>query len=89
LGEAYVDNCLVFVWPKGKQLCDRTLNGSHMKPILKRAGVPQEFGFYDLRHACDTLLLAANVNPKIVAERLGHASVTLTRDKYSHVLPTM
>jgi integrase len=34
-------------------------------------------------------LLEANVNPKIVSERLGHASITLTMDTYSHVLPSM
>jgi integrase len=44
---------------------------------------------HDLRHTCATLLLAAGENPKIVAERLGHASITLTMDTYSHVLPTM
>jgi integrase len=76
-GETYVDKGFVFAGPRGKHLCDRALNGSHLKPILKRAGLPKEFRFYDLRHTCATLLLAANVNPKIVAERLGHASVTL------------
>ena len=44
---------------------------------------------YDLRHTCATLMLLAGVNPKIVSERLGHASVVLTLDTYSHVLPTM
>jgi integrase len=62
--------------------------GQHQATV-KRAGLPEVFRFYDLRHTCATLLLAANVNPKIVAERLGHASVTLTLDTYSHVLPTM
>ena len=38
---------------------------------------------------CATLLLLAGVNPKIVSERLGHASVTFTLDTYSHVLPDM
>jgi len=36
-----------------------------------------------------TLLLSKGVNPKIVSERLGHASIALTLDTYSHVLPTM
>ena len=44
---------------------------------------------YDLRHSCATLLLAAGENPKVVSERLGHASVVLTLDTYSHVLPSM
>jgi integrase len=35
------------------------------------------------------LLLTAGVNPKIVSERLGHASIVLTLDTYSHVLPSM
>ncbi len=45
--------------------------------------------FCDLRHTHATLLLLAVVNPKIVSERLGHASVSLTLDTYSHVLPTI
>ncbi len=44
---------------------------------------------YDLRHTCATLLLARNVHPKYVQELLGHASITLTLDTYSHVLPGM
>ena len=44
---------------------------------------------YDLRHTHATLLLAAGENAKVVSERLGHASVALTLDTYSHVLPDM
>ena len=44
---------------------------------------------YVLRHSCATLLLAAGESPKVVAERLGHSTVTLTLDTYSHVLPDM
>lgn len=47
------------------------------------------FRVYDLRHTCATLLLKGGVNAKIVQERLGHASITLTLDTYSHVLPDM
>lgn len=47
------------------------------------------FRVYDLRHTCATLLLLAGEGVKVVSERLGHASVTLTLDTYSHVLPTM
>lgn len=47
------------------------------------------FRMYDLRHTCATLLLKKAVSPKIVQERLGHASITLTLDTYSHVLPDM
>ena len=67
----------------------RNLVRRHFKPILEAAGLPATFRLYDLRHSCATLLLAAGENPKIVAERLGHASVTMTLDTYSHVLPDM
>ena len=45
--------------------------------------------FHDLRHTCATLLLAQNVNPKVVSEMLGHSSIAITLDTYSHVLPNM
>jgi integrase len=40
-------------------------------------------------HTCATLLLTRNVNPKIVSEMLGHATIAITLDTYSHVLPNM
>ena len=61
----------------------------HFKPILERANLPTTLRLYDLRHSCATLLLSANENPKVVSERLGHSSITLTMDTYSHVLPDM
>jgi integrase len=42
---------------------------------------------HDLRHTTGTALLVAVVNPKIVGERQGHSSVTLTLDTYSHIIP--
>jgi integrase len=54
----------------------------------KRDGLPQ-IRFHDLRHTCATLLLTRNVNPKIVSEMLGHATIAITLDTYSHVLPNM
>ena len=45
--------------------------------------------FHDLRHAHATHLLASGVHPKIASERLGHSTVGLTLDTYSHVLPSM
>ena len=59
-----------------------------LKPLLERAGLPQ-IRFHNLRHTYATLLLSKNVNPKIVAEMLRHATVAITLDTYSHVLPTM
>ena len=55
---------------------------------LDRAQLPV-MRLYDLRHSSATLLLAAGVNAKVVSERLGHSTVRLTLDTYSHVLPSM
>lgn len=59
------------------------------KATLKLAGINMAVRLYDLRHTHATLLLAAGVHPKIVSERLGHSTVVLTMDVYSHVLPGM
>jgi integrase len=57
-------------------------------PLLKKAGLPR-IRFHDLRHTAATLLLLQKVNPKVVSEMLGHSSVAITLDLYSHVLPDM
>lgn len=51
--------------------------------------MPKAYNLYSLRHTHATLLLLAGVHPKIVSERLGHATVSITLDIYSHVLPNM
>lgn len=56
--------------------------------LLKRAGLPR-VRFHDLRHTHASLLLASGVHPKVVSERLGHASISITLQIYSHVLPTI
>lgn len=84
----YKDHDLVFAGKTGEPPDQRNIVNRHFKPILKKAKLP-EIRLYDLRHTCATLLLAAGENPKIVSERLGHSSVTLTLDTYSHVLPDM
>jgi integrase len=45
--------------------------------------------FHDLRHACATLLLGRDVHAKLVQELLGHRTISVTLDTYSHVLPGM
>lgn len=88
-GPDYQQHDLVFATPEGGPLAPRNLKRRHFRPILERAKLPPDFRLYDLRHSCATLLLAAGEHPKVVSERLGHATVTLTLDVYSHVLPTM
>jgi len=58
----------------------------HFKPLVRRAGLP-DIRFHDLRHTCATLLLTKGVHPKIASEMLGHSSVSITLDVYSHVIP--
>ena len=79
---------LIFASETGEPLDRRAVTKLKFKPLLKLTGLP-EIRFHDLRHTCATLLLGKNVNPKIVSEMLGHASIAITLDIYSHVLPTM
>ncbi|WP_322904827.1 tyrosine-type recombinase/integrase [Paenibacillus sp. SGZ-1009] len=51
--------------------------------MLAKSGLPK-IRFHDLRHTHASLLLKQNVHPKIVSERLGHSSVGITLDRYSH-----
>lgn len=80
---------LMFASEAGTPLNERNVTTRHFKKILERAGLPEDVRLYDLRHTHATLLLIAGTHPKIVSERLGHATVTLTLDTYSHVLPGM
>ena len=64
------------------------LSQRSFKPLLNRAELP-EIRFHDLRHTCATLLLSKGVHPKFVQELLGHATIAITLDTYSHVLPGM
>lgn len=89
LGSAWEVNDLVFCTAFGTPLSLQNLSVRHFKPAIKAAGLPKTIRLYDLRHSCATLLLLAGENPKVVSERLGHASITLTLDTYSHVLPDM
>jgi integrase len=87
-GELWVDQDLVFCNSIGGPYRSTNLEHHNFKPLVKRAGVP-EIRFHDLRHTAATILLLEGVNPKVVSEMLGHASVAITLDLYSHVLPNM
>ncbi len=55
---------------------------------VRAVGLPR-IRCHDLRHTYATLALQADVHPKVVSERLGHASVIITLDTYSHAIPAM
>jgi integrase len=68
---------------------ENCINRDTFKTLIKKAGLPHHIRLYDLRHTHATLLLLASVHPKIVSERLGHSTIAITLDTYSHVLPNM
>ena len=84
-GGAYVDRDLVFASSIGTALEAGTTARTWLR-VLAAAGVGH-VRWHDLRHAHATLLLRQGVHPKVVSERLGHASIAITLDTYSHVLP--
>jgi integrase len=88
LGAAWQALDLVFCSEGGTPHTIPNLTYRYFRPILTKAELPR-IRLYDLRHSCATLLLVAEENPKVVSERLGHSSIVLTLDTYSHVLPTM
>lgn len=88
LGDEWDDHDLVFANTIGRGLERQNLEPKNYYPLVERAGVPR-IRFHDLRHTCATLLLRAGVHPKIVSEMLGHASIAITLDLYSHFLPDM
>jgi integrase len=88
LGSLWEDWGLLFCSERGTPMNRRELTRRSFKPLLKRACLP-DIRFHDLRHTCATLLLSRGHHPKLVQELLGHASVAITLDRYSHVLPGM
>jgi len=76
---------MVFSHPDGKPLLPDTISHAWVR-IVKRSGL-KHYRLHDGRHTHASLLLKQNVHPKIVQERLGHASISTTLDLYSHVTP--
>lgn len=84
LGEAWDDHDLVFCNSIGRPYEARSVIRNSYAPLLKRAGIPH-IKFHALRHSAATLLLSQGIHPKIVAEMLGHTTISMTLDIYSHV----
>jgi integrase len=87
-GDKWQENGLVFCTGKGTLINPTNLRRRSLAPLLQRAGLPA-ITFHQLRHTGATILLLKNVNPKVVSEMLGHATIAITLDTYSHVLPNM
>jgi integrase len=84
----YEDSGLVFATRKGTPQDAQNVINRHFKPLLKQGDLPL-IRWHDLRHTCATLLLGRGVHPKLVQHLLGHASITMTLDRYSHWIPSM
>lgn len=97
IGSEYENNDFVFATEFGKPLHGENLTRRNFHRIMAAAKLGTwegkrfrpAFRVYDLRHTCATLLLLKGESAKVVSERLGHASIVLTLDTYSHVLPDM
>lgn len=87
LERGYTD--LVFCSRAGDPAHQRVIVQEAFKSAIRRAGLDEKTRMYDLRHTPATFLLLAGVHPKVVSERLGHSSISITLDVYSHVLPNM
>ena len=88
LGQVWEDHDLVFANEIGKPVEAGNLLRRSFWPLLAKAELPR-IRFHDLRHTAATLHLQQGVHPKVVSELLGHSSIGLTLDTYSHVLPDM
>lgn len=83
--------------PDENSFVNAQVDGSPLKPLslthewtrlLAETSLPK-IRFYDLRHSHATQLLAAGIKPRIASERLGHSTIGITLDLYSHVMPSM
>lgn len=88
LGDQYEDRGLVFTTDTGAPINPSNLRQRSLASLLNKAGLPH-IRFHDLRHTCATILLSKGVHPKFVQELLGHATIAITLDTYSHVMPGM
>ena len=86
-GPGWFDSGYVFVDEIGQPY-----HPERLRVLFERAcravGVPV-IRFHDLRHTMATAALQAGIHPKVVQERLGHSSIAITLDTYSHVAPTL
>lgn len=89
MGPLWQDSGLVFRSTTGTPLDRHNLCARSFKRLLESAGVSTEHRFHDLRHTCATILLTEGKHPKYVQALLGHATVAITLDTCSHVLPGM
>ena len=87
-GQSDEDRGLVFTAGTGAPINPSNIRQRTFANLLKKAGL-RKIRFHDLRRTCATLMLSTNLLPKIVQEMLGHATIAITLERYSHFLPAM
>ena len=83
--DSWEESELVFTTLRGKPLDGTSVTGS-FQLLLAKADLPK-MRFHDLRHACASFLLSQGVSMRMIMEQLGHSSINLTMNTYSHILP--
>lgn len=78
----------MFANETGGPIDGRSLIRKWFRPLLRSAGLPP-IRLHDLRHSYASIALSRGVHPKVVQETLGHTSIAVTLDLYSHVVPTL
>jgi integrase len=79
---------LVFTSPNGAPLRNSNFRRQVWYQAVEETGLPEDLRIHDLRHTCASLLAAAGANPKAVQGHLGHSSITVTLDRYTHLFPS-
>lgn len=79
---------LVFTTPNGTPLRNSNFRRQIWYQAVADAELPQGLRIHDLRHTCASLLAAAGANPKAVQAHLGHSSISVTMDRYTHLFPS-
>ncbi|MDP6042832.1 MAG: site-specific integrase [Dehalococcoidales bacterium] len=87
LGKPLTGEDLVFSDVEGKPLLPNSVTHAWIK-LVRRTGI-KPIRLHDARHSHASLLLKQGTHPKIVQERLGHSSIAITLDTYSHVAPSL
>jgi integrase len=85
IGAGYRDSGLVFTMPDGSPIHPQRISAWFLQHT-RAAGLPR-IRLHDVRHSYATAALAAGVPPKVISQRLGHATIAITMDTYSHVIP--
>ncbi|MGH8774432.1 MAG: site-specific integrase [Jiangellaceae bacterium] len=87
MGDASRHQGLVFCREDGRALRPEYVT-RHFQALAKKIGLPA-IRLHDLRHTNASLALAAGVDIKVVSERLGHSTIAVTADLYTHVVPSL